>query len=85
MHVDSLFSEKIFLFLLGYENDSQFPHLLFTKILTSTKNRDSHLWSMKISGLKPLNGIDILMANWCCSLNIETSAFAIYADPYSKL
>lgn len=49
MHVDSLFSEKI-LFLLGYENDSQFPHLLFTKILTSTKNRFSpmvneNLWT----------------------------------------
>lgn len=82
----------IFLFLfsyrfisLGYVNDSQFPHLLFKKKLTTTKNRDSHLWSLKIFGLKPLNGIDILMANWCCSLIIETSAFAIYADPYSKL
>lgn len=82
----------IFLFLfsyrfisLGYVNDSQFPHLLLKKKLTTTKNRDSHLWSLKIFGLKPLNGIDILMANWCCSLIIETSAFAIYADPYSKL
>lgn len=72
-------------FLQGYVNDSQFPHLLFKKKLTTTKNRDSHLWSLKIFGLKPLNGIDILMANWCCSLIIETSAFAIYADPYSKL
>lgn len=78
-----LFSYRFF--LQGYVNDSQFPHLLFKKKLTTTKNRDSHLWSLKIFGLKPLNGIDILMANWCCSLIIETSAFAIYADPYSKL
>lgn len=62
-------------------NDSQFPCFIFEK---KNKQREQQKFSPmvnEICGLKPLNGIDTLMAKWCCSLIIETFAFAIYADP----
>lgn len=58
---------------------------MFKKKLIIMKNRDFYLWLLKIFGFKLLNGIDILMVNWCCLLIIEIFVFVIYVDLYLKL